>query len=70
MNEVDSMCKNVEYLSEKLQAVRASQGYQSQVWHTIMISDENNIKFNNIFTKELLEIEVPNGAKHSNLRVK
>jgi len=25
------MCKNVEYLSDKLQAVRACQGYQSQV---------------------------------------
>ena len=31
MNEVDSMCKNVEYLADKLQAVRDCQGKQSQV---------------------------------------
>lgn len=37
MNEVDSMCKNVEYLSEKLQDVRACQGYQSQVCFNAMI---------------------------------
>ena len=37
MNEVDSMCKNVKYLADKLQDVRACQGYQSQVCYMAMV---------------------------------
>ncbi len=36
MNEVDEMCKNVEHLADKLQAVRACQGYQSQVFFFVI----------------------------------
>ena len=46
MNEVDSMCKNVEYLADKLQAVRACQGYQSQVCDMDTGNENNNIIFN------------------------
>ena len=31
MNEVDSMCKNVEYLADELQTVRDCQLHQSRV---------------------------------------
>ena len=37
MNEVDSMCKNVEYLVEELQAVRDTQINQSRVSNYVQL---------------------------------